>query len=74
MPIPAASLVAIPEDISARHAAVTEPAATALHAVNVSMRAHARPLPECRAGYRRGRDPAVPEWLRIVLAAAGLQI
>ena len=28
--------------------ALTEPAATAVHAINVSMRALARPLPECR--------------------------
>ena len=49
MSIPAASLVAIPQDMPASHAAVTEPAATALHAVNLSMRALARPLPECRA-------------------------
>lgn len=48
MSIPAASLVAIPQDMPARYAAVTEPAATALHAVNLSMRALARPLPECR--------------------------
>lgn len=48
MSIPAASLVAIPQDMPARHAAVTEPAATALHAVNLSMRGLARPLAECR--------------------------
>lgn len=49
MSIPAASLVAIPPDMSARIAATTEPAATALHAVNLTMRALMRPLPECRA-------------------------
>lgn len=48
MSIPAASLVAIPPNMPASYAAVTEPAATALHAVNLSMRALARPLPECR--------------------------
>lgn len=47
MSIPAASLVALPPDMPARVGALTEPAATALHAVNLSMRALARPLPEC---------------------------
>jgi alcohol dehydrogenase len=47
MSIPATSLVALPPGMSARTAALTEPAATALHAVNLSMRALARPLPEC---------------------------
>jgi len=46
MSIPASSLVAIPGDMPAEHAALTEPAATALHAVNLSLRAMARPLPE----------------------------
>ena len=48
MSIPAASLVAIPQDMPAVTAALTEPAATAWHAVNLSMRALARPLHECR--------------------------
>jgi 2-desacetyl-2-hydroxyethyl bacteriochlorophyllide A dehydrogenase len=48
MSIPAASLVAMPQDMSALTAALTEPAATAWHAVNLSMRALARPLHECR--------------------------
>lgn len=48
MSIPAASLVAIPQDMPARTAALTEPAATAWHAVNLSMKALARPLHECR--------------------------
>jgi len=48
MSIPARSLVAIPPDMSPLHAALTEPAATALHALNMCMRAAARPLPECR--------------------------
>jgi alcohol dehydrogenase len=48
MSIPAASLVAIPQDMPARAAALTEPAATAWHAVNLSMRALVRPLHECR--------------------------
>jgi len=46
MSIPASSLVAIPQDMPAERAALTEPAATALHAVNLSMRVLARPLPE----------------------------
>ncbi|WP_321800012.1 alcohol dehydrogenase catalytic domain-containing protein [Caballeronia sp. J97] len=48
MSIPAASLVAIPASMPAHVAAATEPAATALHAVNLIMRALSRPLPECR--------------------------
>lgn len=48
MSIPAASIVEIPQQMPATHAAMTEPAATALHALNLSMRALARPLPETR--------------------------
>jgi 2-desacetyl-2-hydroxyethyl bacteriochlorophyllide A dehydrogenase len=48
MSIPAASLIAIPEDMTARQAALTEPAATALHALDRAARALARPLPEAR--------------------------
>lgn len=48
MSIPASSLIEMPQDMSAIHAAVTEPAATALHAINLSMRALVRPIPECR--------------------------
>lgn len=48
MSIPAASLVAIPQDMPPRTAALTEPAATAWHATNLSMRALVRPLHECR--------------------------
>ena len=48
MSIPARSLIDIPQDMDASHAALTEPAATALHALNLSMRAMARPLPESR--------------------------
>jgi 2-desacetyl-2-hydroxyethyl bacteriochlorophyllide A dehydrogenase len=47
MSIPAASLVAMPQDLPARDAALTEPAATAWHAVNLTMRALARPIHEC---------------------------
>ncbi|MNJ35523.1 L-threonine 3-dehydrogenase [compost metagenome] len=46
--IPAASVIPIPDGLSLVHAAITEPAATALHAVNLSMRVLARPLPEVR--------------------------
>jgi 2-desacetyl-2-hydroxyethyl bacteriochlorophyllide A dehydrogenase len=49
MSIPIASLIDIPQDMSARQAALTEPAATALHAVNRAMQALPRPLPEARA-------------------------
>ncbi|MDI9335302.1 MAG: alcohol dehydrogenase catalytic domain-containing protein [Cytophagales bacterium] len=48
MSIPAASLIEMPQDMSAIHAAVTEPAATALHAINLSMRVLVRPIQECR--------------------------
>jgi len=48
MSIPAASLIEIPQDMSPVMAALTEPAATALHALNLSMRAMTRPLPESR--------------------------
>ena len=44
----AASVIDIPQDMTVRAAALTEPAATALHAINVAARALARPLPECR--------------------------
>ena len=47
MAIPAGCLVELPDDLPAARAALTEPAATALHALNLSMRALARPLPEC---------------------------
>ena len=42
------SVIDIPQDMSARAAALTEPAATALHAIDRATRALARPLPECR--------------------------
>lgn len=48
MSIPARCLIALPDALGAVRAALTEPAATALHAVNLSMRALVRPLPECR--------------------------
>jgi 2-desacetyl-2-hydroxyethyl bacteriochlorophyllide A dehydrogenase len=48
MSIPAASLIDMPQDMPAAHAAATEPAATALHAINLSMRALVRPIQECR--------------------------
>ena len=48
MAMPASALVDIPQDMDARTAALTEPAATALHALNLSMRAMHRPLQESR--------------------------
>ena len=48
MSIPVSSLIAIPQTMSARAAALTEPAATAWHAINLSARALFRPLHECR--------------------------
>jgi len=43
----AASVIELPDGLGAREAALTEPAATALHATTLAMRALARPLPEC---------------------------
>ena len=48
MSIPAASLIEIPQDMHPVTAALTEPAATALHALNLGSRALVRPLAECR--------------------------
>ena len=45
----ASSVIELPEGMSARAAALTEPAATALHALNTGMRSLARPIAECRA-------------------------
>ena len=45
----AGSVIELPEGMSARAAALTEPAATALHALNVAMRAAARPVQESEA-------------------------
>lgn len=47
MSIPAKVLVDLPQDMDPVKAALTEPAATALHALNLVMRACARPIPEC---------------------------
>ena len=44
----AATLIELPQDLSFTQAALTEPAATALHAINLSQRAMIRPLPECK--------------------------
>jgi alcohol dehydrogenase len=49
MSIPTTSLIDLPADMNPVQAALTEPAATALHAVHMAMRALQRPLPECRA-------------------------
>ena len=46
MTIPERCLIAIPQDMPARAAALTEPAATALHAMRLAQRALQRPLPE----------------------------
>ena len=47
--LPARNLIPIPEDMDPAHAALTEPAATALHAVNLAAKAAYRPLSETRA-------------------------
>ena len=48
MSIPARCLIELPDSLNAVSAALTEPAATALHAINLSMRVLVRPLQECR--------------------------
>jgi 2-desacetyl-2-hydroxyethyl bacteriochlorophyllide A dehydrogenase len=48
MSIPVTSVIDLPAGMSARQAALTEPAATALHALHLSMRALARPLAEAQ--------------------------
>jgi alcohol dehydrogenase len=48
MTIPAKCLVEIPAGMSATHAALTEPAATALHALHMAQRAAVRPIQESR--------------------------
>ncbi len=48
MGIPGSCLIELPDGLPATAAALTEPAATALHAVNLSMKSLLRPLPECR--------------------------
>ena len=48
MAMPTSAIIDIPQDMDARTAALTEPAATALHALNLSMRAMHRPLQEGR--------------------------
>jgi threonine dehydrogenase-like Zn-dependent dehydrogenase len=48
MTIPSKCLVEIPPDMSAARAALTEPAATALHALHMAQRASVRPIQECR--------------------------
>jgi 2-desacetyl-2-hydroxyethyl bacteriochlorophyllide A dehydrogenase len=47
MSIPAASLIAMPQDMTDMAAALTEPAATAWHAINLSLRVLPRPIHEC---------------------------
>jgi alcohol dehydrogenase len=48
MSIPGGCLIELPAQLGSVAAALTEPAATALHAVNLSMKSLVRPLPECR--------------------------
>lgn len=49
MVIPATSVVPLPAGISLQHAALTEPAATVVHALRLTQRALTRPLAETRA-------------------------
>ena len=48
MAIPNSSVIDLPPGMDMLAAALTEPAATGLHALNLAMRALARPLPESR--------------------------
>lgn len=48
MSIPASTLIPLPEGMTVDSAALTEPAATALHAINLSMKALQRPIQECK--------------------------
>lgn len=48
MGIPGQCLIALPDTLGSLQAALAEPAATALHAINLSMKCLVRPLPECR--------------------------
>lgn len=48
MSIPQSTLVEIPEGMDAVRAALTEPAATAVHAIHLAQRSLVRPLAECR--------------------------
>ena len=45
----AASVIDVPQDMDTRATALTEPAATAVHALSIAGRALVRPLAECRA-------------------------
>jgi 2-desacetyl-2-hydroxyethyl bacteriochlorophyllide A dehydrogenase len=47
--IPEPNLINVPEDMEAYKAALTEPAATALHALHMASRALARPISEARS-------------------------
>ena len=47
--IPEKNLIPVPEGMDPAHAALTEPCATAWHALFLAARACWRPLPECRA-------------------------
>lgn len=46
--IPATNLISMPEGLNFVHASLTEPTATALHALNLAMQASQRPLAELR--------------------------
>ena len=48
MSIPGQCLIGLPDSLGSVAAALTEPAATALHAINLSMKSLVRPLRECR--------------------------
>jgi alcohol dehydrogenase len=48
MSIPESVLIELPATMDARVAALTEPAATALHAIHLAQRSLVRPLAECR--------------------------
>ena len=67
----AGSVIDLPQDMGVRQAALTEPAATALHAVNVAARASVRPLPECRVLVQGGG--AIGMLATLLLASYGVR-
>ena len=48
MSIPASSVIPVPDDMPHTIAVLTEPAATVLHALNISLPKMARPVQECK--------------------------
>jgi alcohol dehydrogenase len=71
MSIPVSSLIDLPPDMAPVQASLTEPAATALHAVHMAIRASHRPLQECKTLILGGG--AVGLLASLLLAAYGVR-